>query len=139
MSRRWGLLLSNRSVLDAPRDDVEIAGTQPYFAVPELDGEVPFEDEEEIVGLRMRMPDELSLDLDHDHIVPVELCDDLRRPVVRKGRELLGQTYSGRHNQIPSATALDDDFVLARLFHAAYANARLMRAQSPMARMRARS
>jgi hypothetical protein len=48
--------------------------------------------------------------------VPVELCDNLRRPVIRKGRELLSQTYSGRHKQIPSATALDDDFVLAWLY-----------------------
>jgi len=50
------LLLCDRSVLDALWDDVKIARRQLYLAVPELDREVPFEDEEEVVRLRMRMP-----------------------------------------------------------------------------------
>src|SRR5215510_3536159 len=64
-----GLVLGNRPMLDAFWHDVEIA------------------------GLGMRMPDKLALDFDDHHVMPVELGDDLWRPVLRKGVELLRKTY----------------------------------------------
>src|SRR5215471_17085581 len=77
-----GLLLGNRPMLDAFWHDVEIAGTQSHLAIPELNDKVSLENEEKIVGFRMRMPDKLAFDFDDHHIMPVELGDDLWRPVL---------------------------------------------------------
>src|SRR5207248_819010 len=55
---------------------------------PELDRELPLEHQEEIVSVRMRMPDERPLELRHHHIIAVVACHDLRRKIFGKRAEL---------------------------------------------------
>jgi hypothetical protein len=45
----------------------------------------------------MGMPDERALRLDDHYVVSVELSDDPRRPMIRKGTELFGKVYGRRH------------------------------------------
>src|SRR5262245_1349262 len=65
-----GALVRPWAVLDAARDDVEVAGAQFDVALAELDREPAAHDEEEVVRLRMAVPDELALRLrDHQLVV----------------------------------------------------------------------
>ena len=57
------LLLGLRAVLDAARDDEELTRLEHDVAVAELDRKPSGEHEEKVVGLRMRVPHELALDL----------------------------------------------------------------------------
>ena len=78
-------------MLDAFRHDEHLARAERHGAVAQLDVELAFEHQEEIVGLVVLVPDELALHL-HDHdVVVVELRDRARRPVLREGRELVGE------------------------------------------------
>src|SRR5690349_12475793 len=95
----------NRPVLDPFWYDVEVAGAEAYLAVPKLYDQVALEDEEEVIRIRMRMPNKLAVHFDDHHVMSIELCDDFRRPEIRKGAELLGQIYSDRHDRCPLATA----------------------------------
>jgi hypothetical protein len=54
-------------------------------------GDAASENQEEVIGLRVRVPDELALHLDGEHVLVVELSDDPRaaRFVERGG--LVGQ------------------------------------------------
>src|SRR5262249_17614939 len=90
-------LLGDWPMLDALWHHVEFAGRQPYLAGPELNDEISLENEKEIVGLGMRMPDKLALQFDDHHVMPIELRDNLRGPVLRKGAELLAKTDGCRH------------------------------------------
>jgi len=48
-------------MLDAPRDDHEVAGVKPQFSVPQPDRELPLDDEEQLVLRLVMVPDELAL------------------------------------------------------------------------------
>jgi hypothetical protein len=63
---------------DALRNDIKVTGTTPHVAVPHPDRECALEDNEQIVRIRMRVPDELAFDLDHHYVMPIEPGDDLR-------------------------------------------------------------
>jgi hypothetical protein len=83
------LVIRPGAVLNAARHDVHVPLTQLDVAIAELDGQAPLEDEEELVGLVVLVPDELSLDLDDLDVVVVQLADDLGAPVLGEQRELL--------------------------------------------------
>jgi hypothetical protein len=77
------------AVLYSARDDVEIARAKIDVVVSELNREIAAEDEEEVIGIGMGVPDELAFDLDQHDIVTVELLDDPGRPEIGEGLELL--------------------------------------------------
>ena len=73
-----GLALRDRTVLDAARDDDELALVQRQDAVAELHVEPPVHHEEKLVLGVVSMPDELALELDELDVLAVQLADDLR-------------------------------------------------------------
>jgi hypothetical protein len=83
------LLIGDRAVLDAARDDEDVALAELDVSVTELDREPPLEDEKEIVRVGVRVPDELALDLPDLDLVVVVVTDDPRLEVLVEGRELL--------------------------------------------------
>ena len=83
------LLLGDRAVLDPARHDEEIAFLQHHVTIAELDREASLEDEEEVIGVRVRMPDELALELPDLDLVVVVVADDPRLEVLVERRELL--------------------------------------------------
>src|SRR5262245_38479204 len=85
------LVLRPRDVLDAAWDDEELPRPEDDVAVPELDRELAGEDEEEVVGVRVRVPDELATRLCDLHLAVVVVRDDLRRERLAEGRELVGE------------------------------------------------
>src|SRR5712692_5924124 len=57
----FALVLRERLVLLAPRDDEHFAGTQTYAAVPKLDRQLPLDDQEDLVRVGVAVPDEIAL------------------------------------------------------------------------------
>jgi hypothetical protein len=70
------------AMLDAPRDNEHLALRQLDVAVAKLDGHPSGQDEKEVVGVLVLVPDELALDLDDANVVLVDPGDDLRLPVL---------------------------------------------------------
>ena len=83
------LLVGDRAVLDAARDDKEVSLAELDVPVAQLDREPPLEDEKEVVRVGVRVPDELALDLPNLDLVVVVVADDPRLEVLVDGRELL--------------------------------------------------
>src|SRR5262245_26356810 len=88
-------------------DDEQLALPQVQRAVSELDLELALEDEEEVVGVRMAVPDELALDLDHLDLVVVHRRDDARREALVEERQLLREIdwliHATRHSSAPTS------------------------------------
>ncbi len=55
--------IGGRAVLDAPRYDEQLAGTEPHATVAELDGQLAVNNDEQLVGVLVGVPDELALDV----------------------------------------------------------------------------
>jgi hypothetical protein len=85
------LLIGDRAMFDATRDDEEVSLAELGVPIAELDRQPPLEDEKEIVRVRVRVPDELALDLPDLDLVVVVVADDSRLEVLVEGRELLGE------------------------------------------------
>ena len=85
------LRLGARAVLDARRHDVELARPEHDVAVAELDRQLPLDDEEEVVRVGVRVPDELAARLRDLELVPVEPADDLRLERLVERRELVAE------------------------------------------------
>jgi hypothetical protein len=83
------LLVGDRTVLDAARDDEDVALAELDVSVTELDRQPSLEDEEEVVRVGVRVPNELALDLPDLDLVLVVVTDDPRLEVLVDGRELL--------------------------------------------------
>ena len=76
-----GLLFSDRSVLYALGHHKYFARTKPNSAVSQLNGDMPNENQKEVVGIVVLVPNEFTLDL-HDHeVMPVEATDNARLPI----------------------------------------------------------
>ncbi len=67
-------------MLDAARDDQELAFVQPNVLIAELDQQASFDDEKHLVFVVVLMPDELALELRHLDVHPLHFADDLGRP-----------------------------------------------------------
>ena len=77
-----GFFLRARLVLHALGDDCHVARPQVDVAVAQFDPEPAADDDERFVGVRMAVPDEIALHLDHLELVVVHLGDDLGLPVL---------------------------------------------------------
>jgi hypothetical protein len=76
------------------RHDSHLTGTEDDRSVPELDRQQTLQDQEQLVFLGVRVPDELALELDQLDVLAVELRHDPRAPALVEARELLGQVDS---------------------------------------------
>jgi D-inositol-3-phosphate glycosyltransferase len=76
------LLAGHRTVLHPSGHDEQLARAERDAAVPHLDGEMPAEDQEEVVRIVVLVPDELPLHLDDHEVMAVELADGPRLPVL---------------------------------------------------------
>ena len=88
------LLLCNRTVLHALRNNEQLARLQGHAAISQTNRNPSREDEEEVIGIIMFVPHEFSLDLGHHEVMAVELTDSSRLPVLSKRRKLLGEVDS---------------------------------------------
>src|SRR5262245_64167022 len=77
-------------MLDAARNDEEVTGAQFDVGIAQLDRKVALEDEEKIVGVGVRVPDELAFCLREEHLVVVVTGDDPRRPGLIESRQCRG-------------------------------------------------
>src|SRR6266700_2784512 len=87
-----GFLLGHRAVLDSPRHDDELARSELDLSVLELHPKSTAQSEEHLVFMFVVMPDERALELQQLDLLPVELADDLRPPVLGDESELRGET-----------------------------------------------
>ena len=87
------LLVGYRAMLDAPGDDEELALLQPDFSIQEVHAEPALHDEEQFVLPIVLMPDELATELDELDVLPVQLANDLRAPVVVEEGELFSDVH----------------------------------------------
>ncbi len=79
--KNMGLVFSDRSVLYALGHYKYFAWTKPNSAVSQLNSDMPNENQKEIVGIVVLVPNEFALDL-HDHeVVAVEATDNSRLPI----------------------------------------------------------
>jgi len=83
--------LSERAMFDAFRDDKHFAGSESHGAVAHLDVEGAFEDQKEVVGFIMLVPDEFAFNFDKHHVGVVQLRNGARRPIICEGGQFLGK------------------------------------------------
>src|SRR5260370_7189451 len=75
-------------MLDASRNDDELAFANDGFVVAEFHAQCAFDDEEELVFGVVMVPDELPLELDDFDFAIVDFADNARIAVVREATEL---------------------------------------------------
>jgi len=90
------LFLGDVAVLYPLGDDEQLTRTEGDIALAHTDGDATFENEEEVIRVVVRVPDELAFGLDDHEIVTIELADDTGLPVVFEGSELFRE-IDGRH------------------------------------------
>src|SRR5262245_24256471 len=82
------LLSGHGLVFKTSRHDEHVTRTQRDVPISEMDRHLAVQDDEDLIGLGMTVPDELALDLDELEVVVVHPGDDLRRPALAEAREL---------------------------------------------------
>jgi hypothetical protein len=87
------LLVGLRAVLDAAWDDEQLALLEHDVPVAQLDRQASLQDEEEVVGLVVLVPDELAEHLHDDQLVVVQVADDARAVRAVEKAQLLGQVH----------------------------------------------
>ena len=97
------LLVRLRAVLDAARHDEQLARAELDVTIAELNRQSPREDEEEVVGVGMGVPDELALHLDELELVVVQLPDDPRAKCSSNVASFAARsTFSSTASTVPS-------------------------------------
>ena len=76
------LFLGNGAVLHAPWYDHELPLLQPDVAVTILHAELPANDQKQLILLIVLVPDKLALELHEVDVLPVQLADDPRVPMI---------------------------------------------------------
>ena len=87
-------------MFDALRHDKHFASVQRDVAVAHLDGDPAFEDQEEVVGFVVLVPDERPLHLHHHEVVTVELADRSRLEVLCEQGKLVCEV-DAVHDSVP--------------------------------------
>lgn len=90
------LIFGYGAMLDPLGDNEQFTWTQGHITLAHADGDSALEYEEEIIRVVVRVPDELTLDLDDHEVVTIELAHDAWLPVSVEGGELLCK-IDGRH------------------------------------------
>jgi len=77
-----GLVLGDRSMFDALGHYEYFAWADTHGAAAHLNGDMPNQNQKEVVGIIVFVPDEFAFDL-HDHeVMTVEAADDSRLPMI---------------------------------------------------------
>ena len=72
-------------------NDEQFARAERDIALTQADGDATLENKEEVIGVVVRVPSELTFDLDDHEVVTVELTDHAWLPVTFKGSELVSE------------------------------------------------
>jgi hypothetical protein len=75
-------ILGYWTMFNAFGHDEYFTGTERDDSIPQLNVDASAQDKEEIVGLIVLVPNELALHFDYHQIMPVELADDSRLPII---------------------------------------------------------
>ena len=95
------------AVFHAFGDNIHFAGAQGDGFISQFDIEGALEDEEEVIGIFVAMPDEFALGF-HDHdIAFVVLGDGAGGEVVGESAEFFGEVYFGLHISLHGRVRLD--------------------------------
>jgi len=84
-------------VRDSPRYDVQLSGSELDVPVLHPDAHRSAHDQEELVGVRMAVPGELTAHLDHPYVVVVHDGHRPRRPGLPEGREDGSKVHGAAH------------------------------------------
>ena len=90
---RVDLALASRAVLDTSWDNKKLPWSQRHLAFVHLHGELARDNEEQLVGVVVRVPSKFAVELDDLHFVIVELSHRLGRPQIRDKRDPLREVY----------------------------------------------
>jgi hypothetical protein len=74
-------------VLHAPRNHHHLRFAQLYAPVPKVDAHTPVDDDEDLVGVSVAVPDKISLYPGQFEVIVVHLGDDPGGPVLREQGE----------------------------------------------------
>jgi hypothetical protein len=81
-----GFLCCDRAMLDSLGYDEHLSRAKPDKPIAKLNFDSTRQYQKKVVRVLVLVPDELPLHLDHHQVVPVELTDHARLPVLRKCR-----------------------------------------------------
>jgi hypothetical protein len=100
--------VGDRAMLDPARHDKKLPRAQRDGPVPHLNTEITRDNQEEFVGIGVRVPDKLSGELDHLDLVIIQSRNNLGRPRIGEQSELCIQIddIPGSHNPIIAAPPL---------------------------------
>ena len=85
------LFFSDGAMLNTLWNDEQFARAERDVALAHADGDATLENKEEIIGVVVRMPNELAFDLDDHEVVTIELTDHAWQPVTFKRSELVSE------------------------------------------------
>src|SRR5215218_1296728 len=91
-----------RPMLDSARDYHELTRGEHDPSVTKFNGELTFQNHEQLVLLSMRMPHELSLDSGQLHMAVVQVGHDLGAPLISEAAELINQVDLRHHARVSS-------------------------------------
>ena len=83
-----GLIVCHGSMFNSFGNHVHLASIQSYSAITHFDLKRAFENKEEVVCVRVRVPNELAFDFDDHEIVVIECADCSWAPVLVESFEL---------------------------------------------------
>jgi hypothetical protein len=89
------LFLGDGAVLYPFRDDEQFTWTKRNITLAHANVDTTLENKEEVIRVVVRVPDELTFDLDDHQIVAIELADDTGLPVTFEGSELFREIDGG--------------------------------------------
>src|SRR5437016_5778785 len=78
----FDFLIRDRTMFHSARYDEEVNLNQSHALLAKIHPETSSQDQEEFVLLRVVMPDELALELHDLHVLPIQIADDTRVPMV---------------------------------------------------------
>ncbi|SHX75622.1 Uncharacterised protein [Mycobacteroides abscessus subsp. abscessus] len=102
--------MRDRAVLDTAGDDKQLAGAQGDGAITYLNIELALDNQEEFVGVGVRVPDKLAGEFDHLDLVVIQSSDDLRRPVFGELSELVAEIKEIASCKMPETPGRHDLF-----------------------------
>src|SRR5258706_12680109 len=86
-----GLFLGDRQMLNAVRDNDELARLDHEVGVSQLHPQTALHDQKQLVLALVMVPDELALELRELHEVVIHRADNLRTPLILKPAEHFGE------------------------------------------------
>lgn len=85
------LFFSDGAMLDTFWNDEQFARAERDVALAHADCDATLENKKEVIGVVVRMPNKLTLDLDDHQVVAIELADHAWLPMTIKGSELVSE------------------------------------------------